>query len=176
MKVKEDNTIFGIPSDDADETLQKDRHGPQAGRSQGRGTSKGNKDGGKNTGNTNTTSIASDSHMSSKTAATEITEKLLEDYYDDNVKIKISEKSTGSGSDKITYYTADIYVSNIKYFKTAFADNQYGKNLKDTIDNMAEENNAILAVNGDFYGNGEDGIVIIQELQLAMYHLDTMFL
>lgn len=159
---EKDNTAFEIPSDDTDESeaSQKDRHGPQTGGSEDRGAPKGNKDKGKNTGNTNTTSIASDSDNFSKTAAAEVTENLLEDYSDDNVKIKISEKSTGSGSDKITYYTADIYVSNIKYFQTAFADNQYGKNLKDTIDNMAEENNAVLAVNGDFYGNGEDGIVI----------------
>ena len=120
----------------------------------------GREKGGKNTGNTNTTSISSDSNSSLAISSSDISSTLLEKYSDDNVKITINEKSIGSDSEKITYYTADIYVTNVRYFKTAFAESEYGKNIKDTIDNIAEENNAILAVNGDFYGNGEDGIVI----------------
>lgn len=94
---------------------------------------------------------------------TDVSGSELSDFDIPSEESKLSETDKNKPKqegEKITYYTADIYVTNVRYFKTAFAESEYGKNIKDTIDNIAEENNAILAVNGDFYGNGEDGIVI----------------
>lgn len=60
----------------------------------------------------------------------------------------------------VTYYVADIYLKDYTDLMTAFAMGTYGKAfVNDTLD-MAVENNAILAVSGDYYGNGEDGLVI----------------
>lgn len=44
--------------------------------------------------------------------------------------------------------------------KTAFAEDTYGKNVKAGTSEIAEENDAILAINGDFYGAQNDGYVI----------------
>ena len=42
----------------------------------------------------------------------------------------------------------------------AFADNSYGKNVTDKTSVIADENDAILAINGDYYGAREKGCVI----------------
>ncbi|MBR1422341.1 MAG: phosphodiester glycosidase family protein [Ruminococcus sp.] len=78
----------------------------------------------------------------------------------DNADVSVYEKSLLDGDEKITYYLADVYVSNAGDILTAFAEDTFGKNIKDTVYNMAEDNNALFAVNGDYYGNAENGIVI----------------
>lgn len=93
-------------------------------------------------------------------ADSNVTTTKVGSYDKDGIKITVNKKEQGEGNDKITYYVADIYASKIDDVQTAFASGEYGKNIKDTIANMADENNAILAVNGDFYGNTEDGVVI----------------
>ena len=46
------------------------------------------------------------------------------------------------------------------YLKTAFAQGSYGKNVTATTSDIAESVNAILAINGDYYGAQEKGYVI----------------
>ncbi|MHB8130375.1 MAG: phosphodiester glycosidase family protein [Mobilitalea sp.] len=113
-----------------------------------------------NYGNTNTSAISSDLADSSSISNEETTTTKLNNYSDDNVELVTSKVEVGSGDSKITYYISDIYVTNVEYIKTAFATGEYGKNLRDSTLNMAEENNAILAISGDFYGNSEIGVVI----------------
>ena len=50
--------------------------------------------------------------------------------------------------------------ASAEHLKTAFADNTYGRNVTDTTSGMAEAVDAILAVNGDFYGAQQSGFVI----------------
>lgn len=57
-------------------------------------------------------------------------------------------------------YVADITLSSAEYLKTAFAKGLYGRNITEKTSEIAKENNAILAVNGDFYGSREKGYVI----------------
>ena len=57
-------------------------------------------------------------------------------------------------------YIADITVSSSDYLKTAFAQNTYGTNVTAKTSVTAAENNAILAVNGDYYGANSTGYVI----------------
>ncbi len=57
-------------------------------------------------------------------------------------------------------YIADIQVSDASYFKTAFAGNTYGRNITDTTSSIAEDNGAVFAVNGDYYGFRNNGYVI----------------
>ncbi|MCR5743495.1 MAG: phosphodiester glycosidase family protein [Lachnospiraceae bacterium] len=59
-----------------------------------------------------------------------------------------------------TIYVADVTLSSAEYLKTAFANGTYGKNITATTSEMAKENDAILAVNGDYYGVQEEGYVI----------------
>ena len=57
-------------------------------------------------------------------------------------------------------YVADIRISDPSLLKTALAQNAYGKNVTEKTSEMAEENGAILAINGDYYGAQEKGYVL----------------
>ncbi len=76
-------------------------------------------------------------------------------YEDENIKIEINTYRKYS----TTIYVADIYASST-YLKTAFANNQYGKNITSKTSKIASNNNAILAINGDYYGVQESGYVL----------------
>ncbi len=101
---------------------------------------------------TESSDVASGSAVSSDDAAV-ITDN---SYSDDNIKIKITEDT--EYNTKI--YKVDIQLSDIKYLKTAFAQSTYGRNIKETTSEMAEDVNAILAINGDYYGFRDYGYVI----------------
>jgi exopolysaccharide biosynthesis protein len=77
-------------------------------------------------------------------------------YSDENIIITITEYRENNTS----IYVADIYLSSIDYLKTAFADNTYGKNITEKTSAIAAAQNAILAINGDFYGAQSKGYVI----------------
>lgn len=77
-------------------------------------------------------------------------------YSDDNISIKL----TTTTSNDTTVYVADITVSSPEYLKTALAQNTYGTNVTTTTSETAAANNAILAVNGDYYGANSTGYVI----------------
>lgn len=77
-------------------------------------------------------------------------------YTDDNISISIEtyrEYDT-------TIYVADVTVSDASYLKTALAYASYGKNVTEATSDIAGDNNAILAINGDNYGSQESGYVI----------------
>ena len=57
-------------------------------------------------------------------------------------------------------YVADVTVSDASDLKTALANNTYGRNITDTTSDMAANNNAVLAINGDYYGARQGGYVI----------------
>jgi len=77
-------------------------------------------------------------------------------YEDENISIKI----TTERANDTTYYIADISLSDSKYLKTALANDTYGRNIKETTSVMAQNNNAIFAINGDYYGFRDYGYVI----------------
>ena len=72
--------------------------------------------------------------------------------------IAVSVEKVEEGS--LTYYVADIYVRDIACFRTALAGETYGSGFRDSIGDMAALNDALLAVNGDYYGNTSEGVVI----------------
>ncbi|MBE6474864.1 MAG: phosphodiester glycosidase family protein [Actinomyces succiniciruminis] len=74
--------------------------------------------------------------------------------------IGIERVSNGSGDDTVTYYVADIQASDATAVRSAFANNAYGTNITALPSAMATEHDAILAVNGDYYGFRSDGILI----------------
>ena len=59
-----------------------------------------------------------------------------------------------------TIYVADVWVTDPSQLQTAFAEGTYGKNVKDATSDIAEDVDAILAINGDFYGARNSGYVI----------------
>lgn len=81
-------------------------------------------------------------------------------YSSSDISITIEKYTTGSGSDIVTYYVADIYIANIECFQSGFADDTYGVGYTDYLLDMDEQFSAVLAMNGDYYGNGSSGVVI----------------
>lgn len=77
-----------------------------------------------------------------------------------NASIKVSSGTIGSGSDTTTYYVAEISAADGTAIRSAFANNQFGQSITARTSEIAEDNNAILAINGDYYGFRDTGIVI----------------
>lgn len=77
-------------------------------------------------------------------------------YSDENITVTLTEyreKDT-------TVYVADVRLSSPEYLKTAFAKNAYGRNVTQKTSEIARAHNAILAINGDYYGAQEKGYVL----------------
>ncbi len=81
---------------------------------------------------------------------------VIDTYTSDGASITITQY-TYNGS---KVYVADVTLSSAEYLKTAFAERSYGRNITETTSSMAQENGAILAINGDNYGSQESGYVI----------------
>lgn len=81
-------------------------------------------------------------------------------YQSSSVSIAIQKHTTGSGKDTVTYFVADVVISDATQLRSAFADNQFGRNIIAYTSEIASENNAIFAINGDYYGFRSDGIII----------------
>ena len=100
------------------------------------------------------TSSSSNAEAASKAAETATVTDTS--YSDDNISITLTEKTVSNTQ----VYIADVTVSSSEYLKTAFAQNTYGNNVTAKTSETAANNNAILAVNGDYYGANTTGYVI----------------
>lgn len=107
-----------------------------------------------------TNQVASDTTTveSSNTTETTSSEPVITatSYTDENIQIAIDEQVVND----TTVYVVDIQVSDASYLKTALAQNTYGRNIKEATSTIAKDNQAILAINGDFYGFRSSGYVI----------------
>lgn len=83
----------------------------------------------------------------------EITEN---SYRSHDVCVNIETRNVGAS----VAYIADIYIRYIENFKSAFAQDTFGKNIVENQVAMAQRNNAILAVNGDYYGIRDTGVIV----------------
>lgn len=108
-----------------------------------------------------------DAEVQEETDQTPISEKFSDKYTDTvtvtensyqspNVSITVTRETEG----RATYYLADIYVRDITCFQSALAQNTYGTGFRDSIEDMALLSSALVAVNGDYYGNTREGVVI----------------
>ena len=101
-----------------------------------------------NTGSTSNTAAASQAAKNAQVTDTS--------YSDGNISVNLTEKTVN----ETQVYVADITLSSSDYLKTALAQNSYGTNVTAKTSVTAAENNAILAVNGDYYGANSSGYVI----------------
>jgi len=81
-------------------------------------------------------------------------------YQSDTASISISTVVTGSGSDTVTYYVADVQLTDATALRSAFAQNSFGENIVENPSAIAEDNGAVFAINGDYYGFRDTGIII----------------
>ena len=101
-----------------------------------------------NTNSTFNTSVASQAAKNAQVTDTS--------YSDGNISVNLTEKTVNDTQ----IYVADVTLSSADYLKTALAQNSYGTNVTAKTSVTAAENNAILAVNGDYYGANSSGYVI----------------
>ncbi|MFZ1283550.1 MAG: phosphodiester glycosidase family protein [Propionicimonas sp.] len=81
-------------------------------------------------------------------------------YTSDTAQVKVSKHTRGSGSDLITWFVADITVSDATIVRSAFAGDEFGENIIANPSEIAQQAGAVLAINGDYYGFRDTGIVI----------------
>lgn len=97
---------------------------------------------------------ASDSDHASSAVLTDTS------YDSDTASIEISTVTTGSGDDAVTYYVADVTLSDATVLRSAFAQNKFGQNITEDTSDLAADHDAVFAINGDYYGFRDTGIVI----------------
>ena len=100
---------------------------------------------------TNTSSNTAQASQAAKTAT--VTNS---SYKDENISINLTETTVNHTQ----VYVADVRVSSSEYLKTVFAQNSFGTNVTAKTSVTAADNDAILAVNGDYYGANSSGYVI----------------
>lgn len=108
-------------------------------------------------------SVAADSASASASEdSSDADEAVVTDtgYDSDDADVSISTVVTGTGDDTVTYYVADVALTDATALRSAFAKNTYGENITETTSDIAADNNAIFAINGDYYGFRDTGIVI----------------
>src|SRR3954447_26087383 len=74
--------------------------------------------------------------------------------------IDISTVVTGSGDSTVTYYVADVVLTDATVLRSAFANDEFGTNIVEDTSAIAADHDAVFAINGDYYGFRETGIVI----------------
>ena len=101
-----------------------------------------------------TTNISSNTAQASQVAKTATVTN--SSYKDENISINLTETTVNHTQ----VYVADVTVSSSEYLKTAFAQKLFGTNVTAKTSVTAADNDAILAVNGDYYGANSSGYVI----------------
>lgn len=101
-------------------------------------------------------SSSSDSSVSNSSGKSGSVTKSSTAYEDYNIKIALIDYRENDTD----IHMADVKVSSSEYLKTAFAQSSYGRNVTEKTSDIAESVNAILAINGDYYGAQESGYVI----------------
>ena len=107
-------------------------------------------------GTKSTTESTTNSSGSSGSTSSSSSGTVIGTYSDSKSKITVTRYRAYDSN----IYVADVEVTDGTSILSAFANNTYGRNITDTTSDMAEENNAVLAINGDYYGARQSGYVI----------------
>lgn len=156
-------------------------HGPSSGSGKGPGkhssssgssssgsssssSSKGSSDTTASSGSSSSNSSASSSSSNSTSGSSSSSAKSASGtvtstdttYSDGNITVTLKEYRENDS----TIYVADVQLTDSSYLKTALAQGSYGRNVTQKTSEIAESVNAVLAINGDYYGAQEKGYVI----------------
>lgn len=77
-------------------------------------------------------------------------------YSSPDVSVTVTKHSSTEAYPALTYYVADIYIAQIENFRTSFADGQ----TADAPETIAEQNAAVVAINGDYCTNQTEGFLV----------------
>ena len=146
-------------------------HGPGSGKgpgkhnsSSGSSSSTGSSDTTASSGSSSSNSSASSSSSNSTSGSSSSSAKSASGtvtstdttYLDGNITVTLKEYRENDS----TIYVADVQLTDSSYLKTALAQGSYGRNVTQKTSEIAESVDAVLAVNGDYYGAQEKGYVI----------------
>ena len=122
------------------------------------GTTNSGSTGSNSTGSETKSTTKSTTNSSGSSGSTSSTSSgtVIGTYSDSKSKITVTQYRAYDSN----IYVADVEVTDGTSILSAFAKNTYGRNITDTTSDMAEENNAVLAINGDYYGARQSGYVI----------------
>ena len=81
-------------------------------------------------------------------------------YLRGDTSVAITTVTTGSGDDTLTYYVAEVVLDDATTLRSAFAHDQFGENITEKTSEIAADHDAVFAINGDYYGFRDTGIVI----------------
>ena len=154
-----DDAILIASAGMSDAPMLSARGGRQNNGSRGNGNGTNGKGGSALTEGSDEVTLETDDTPISEKFADKYTDTVVvteNSYSSPDISITVTEETLG----RITYYLADIYVRDITCFQSALARNTYGSGFRDSISDMALLNNALLAINGDYYGNTNEGVVI----------------
>lgn len=79
-----------------------------------------------------------------------------------SISVKTYVLNEGDADEIITYYVEDIYIKDITSLKTALAEDTFGHSIVEHPLIMALQNDAICAINGDYYGSHTSHGVVIR--------------
>jgi len=79
---------------------------------------------------------------------------------DTSASVTVTKKTVGSGANLVTYYVADLNLAAGTALRAALAKDTFGENIIENTSTIAKANNAAWAINGDYYGFRDTGIVI----------------
>lgn len=79
---------------------------------------------------------------------------------DATASVTVTKRTMGSGSNLVTYFVAELDLSQGTALRAAFAKDTFGENIIENTSVIAKANNAAWAINGDYYGFRSTGIVI----------------
>ncbi|MBQ8952560.1 MAG: phosphodiester glycosidase family protein [Clostridia bacterium] len=81
-------------------------------------------------------------------------------YQSANLNVTLTRHETTVNNRKEVYFVEDIYIRHIDCLRTVFAKDTFGRSMYEDVISMSERTGAVAAINSDYYGAGNAGIVI----------------
>ena len=81
-------------------------------------------------------------------------------YTSSDRSIAITAHTSGSGNSALAWYVADVQLKDVTALRNAFAKDTFGTNIIEYPTAIATSVGALFAINGDYYGFRDDGIII----------------
>ena len=81
-------------------------------------------------------------------------------YQSADLNVTLTRYETTVNNRNEVYFVEDIYVRSIECLRTVFAKDTFGKGIREDMVAMSQRTNAVAAINSDYYGAGNAGIVI----------------
>lgn len=99
-------------------------------------------------------------------------------YQDETITVKCWKERIKISDKTVTANFAEITIAHPTQLRTAFAGGSYGTSKRESASKIAYANNAVLAINADFYNYRPDGLIIRQG---SLYRkkamgIDTLFI